>query len=53
MNLMKPADAMSGEKAAGGWARMLNSNVPKEQIKLEMLEKFLGKRDWTSPEDWM
>ena len=53
LNLMKPADAMSGEKAAGGWARMLNSNVPKEQIRLEMLEKFLGKRDWSTPEEWM
>ena len=53
LNLMKPADAMNGEKASGGWTRMLNSKVPKEQIQMEMLEKFLGKRDWTTPEEWM
>lgn len=53
LNLMKPSDAMSGEKSQGGWARLLNSNVPKEQIKMEMLEKFLGKRDWHDPSEWM
>lgn len=53
LNLMKPADAMNGEKASGGWTRVLNSKVPKEQIQMEMLEKFLGKRDWTTPEEWM
>lgn len=53
LNLMKPADAMNGEKASGGWTRMLNSKVPKEQIQMKMLEKFLGKRDWATPEEWM
>lgn len=53
LNLMKPADAMNGENASGGWTRMLNSKVPKEQIQMKMLEKFLGKRDWTTPEEWM
>lgn len=53
LNLMKPADTMNGENASGGWTRMLNSKVPKEQIQMKMLEKFLGKRDWTTPEEWM
>ena len=53
LNLMKPEDAMNGEKASGGWTRMLNSKIPKEQIQMKMLEKFLGKRDWTTPEEWM
>ena len=51
--MMKSADGMNGEKESGGWTRMLNSKVPKEQIQMKMLEKFLGKRDWTTPEEWM
>ena len=52
-NLMRPSDAMSVEKAEGGWAKLMNNNVPKEQIRIEMLEKFLGKRGWTDPSEWM
>ena len=53
LNLMKPSDAMDGEKAEGGWAKLMNIKMPKEQIKIEMLEKYLGKRGWTDPSEWM
>ena len=52
-NQMRPEDAMNGEKSKGGWARMMNSNVPKEKIDLQSLEKYLGKRGWTDPSEWM
>lgn len=44
---------MNGEKSKGGWARMMNSNVPKEKIDLQSLEKYLGKRGWNDPSEWM
>lgn len=53
LNRMRPEDAMNGEKSKGGWARMMNSNVPKEKIDLQRLEKYLGKRGWTDPSEWM
>ena len=53
LNRMRPEDAMNGEKSQGGWARMMNSNVPKEKIDLQSLEKYLGKRGWTDPSEWM
>ena len=52
-NQMRPEDAMNGEKSQGGWARMMNSNVPKEKIDLQRLEKYLGKRGWNDPSEWM
>ena len=53
LNRMRPEDAMNGEKSKGGWARMMNSNVPKEKIDLQSLEKNLGKRGWNDPSEWM
>lgn len=53
LNQMRPEDAMNGEKSKGGWARMMNTNVPKEKIDLQSLEKYLGKRGWTDPSEWM
>ena len=53
LNRMRPEDAMNGEKSKGGWARMMNSNVPKEKIDLQRLEKYLGKRGWNDPSEWM
>ena len=53
LNLMKPSDMISGEKAEGGWARMMNSGLSKEQIEKMPLEKYLGKRGWTDPSEWM
>ena len=53
MNLMKPSDAVSGGKAEGGWARMMNSGLSKEQIAKMPLEKYLGKRGWSDPSEWM
>ena len=52
-NLMTPSDAVTGQKAAGGWARMMNSGLTKEQIAAMPLEKYLGKRGWTDPSEWM
>lgn len=53
LNRMRPEDAMNGEKSKGGWARMMNTNVPKEKIDFQSLEKYLGKRGWTDPSEWM
>lgn len=53
LNRMRPEDAMNGEKSQGGWARMMNTNVPKEKIDFQSLEKYLGKREWTDPSEWM
>ncbi len=53
LNLMTPSDAVSDQKAEGGWARMMNTNLSKEQIAAMPLEKFLGKRGWTEPSEWM
>lgn len=53
LNRMRPEDAMNGKKSQGGWARMMNTNVPKEKIDFQSLEKYLGKRGWTDPSEWM
>ena len=53
LNRMRPEDAMNGEKSQGGWARMMNTNVPKEKIDFQSLEKYLGKRGWADPSEWM
>ena len=53
LNLMKPSDAMSGEKAEGGWARIMNVNLTREQAAAMHLEKYLGERGWTDPSEWM
>ena len=53
MNLMRPSDAVTGQKAEGGWARMMNSGLSKEQIAAMPLEKSLGERGWTDPSEWM
>ena len=52
-NLLRPEDAISGEKAQGGWSRMLNSKLKKEEIEKLDLERYLGKRDWKDPSEWM
>ena len=53
LNLMRPSDAISGGKAEGGWARMMNSGLSKEQIARLPLEKYLGVRGWSNPSEWM
>ena len=52
-NLMKPSDAIADGKAEGGWARLMHADAAKQKIDVKMLEKFLGKRDWTDPAEWM
>lgn len=53
MNLLKPEHAVTVGNTKGGWAKMMSSNMSKEQIDIESLERFLGKRGWTKPEEWM
>ena len=53
LNLMKPADAVTVEKAESGWSRLMNSKLTKEQVEKMDLEKHLGKRGWTDPSEWM
>ena len=53
MNLMRPEDAIDGEKAEGGWARLMNSKVSREDVEKMNLEKYLGNRGWTDPSEWM
>ncbi|MBR6977372.1 MAG: D-2-hydroxyacid dehydrogenase [Lachnospiraceae bacterium] len=53
LNLMRPTDAISGQKAEGGWARMMNSGLTKEQIAKLPLDKYLGARGWKDPSEWM
>lgn len=52
-NLMTERDAVTTGAAKSGWARMMNSGLTKEQIAKMDLEKFLGKRGWTDPGEWM
>ncbi len=53
LNRMKPSDAVSGEKAQGGWAKMMNVKLTREQAAAMHLEKYLGDRGWTDPSEWM
>ena len=53
MNRLRPEMAVTGDAPKSGWAKLMNSDMPKEQIAKMDLEKFLGKRGWTSPEEWM
>ncbi len=53
LNLLRPSDMVSDGKAEGGWARLMNSNLTKEQIERIDLEKYLGKRGWKDPAEWM
>lgn len=52
-NLLRPSDAMNQEKAEGGWAKMMNAKLTREQAEKLHLEKYLGKRDWNDPSEWM
>ena len=52
-NRMKPSDAIADGKAEGGWSRLMHADASKQKIDVKLLEKFLGKRDWTDPIEWM
>lgn len=52
-NLMKPSDAIGDGKAEGSWSRLMNADASKQKIDMKILEKFLGKRDWTDPAEWL
>lgn len=53
LNLMKPQDAVTLSESRSGWSRLTNSGLPKEEIQKMDLEKFLGKRGWKDPSEWM
>lgn len=53
MNLLRPEDAVTTGAPKSGWAKMMNADIPKEQIEKMDLEKFLGKRGWSDPAEWM
>lgn len=52
LNLMKPSDAIANGKAEGGWSRLMKADE-NSRIDFKTLEKYLGKRDWTDPSEWM
>lgn len=45
--------ANDGDKAEGGWDRLMKADLTPDQVNLPQLEKYLGKRDWTDPSEWM
>lgn len=53
LNQMKLGDAIAGGKAEGGWDRLMKADLTPDQVNLPQLEKYLGKRDWTDPSEWM
>ena len=53
LNLMKPTDAMDNGKAEGGWARLMSADLSPDKVDIAKLEKYLGKRDWSDPKEWL
>lgn len=53
MNLLRPGDAVTGAEGAGGWAKLMNARLTREQAEKLGLEKYLGERGWTDPSEWM
>ncbi|MBQ6035719.1 MAG: D-2-hydroxyacid dehydrogenase [Lachnospiraceae bacterium] len=53
LNLLRPSDAVTNPQAEGGWSRLMTSKLSKEQIEKMDLEKYLGKRGWTDPSEWL
>ena len=53
LNLLRPSGAVTNEQTEGGWSRMMNSKLTKEQVEKLDLEKYLGKRGWTDPSEWL
>ena len=53
LNLMRPSDAMDSGKAEGGWAKVMNAKMTKEQLAKIDFSKYFGDRGWTDPAEWM
>lgn len=53
LNLLRPEDAVTQGEGKSGWAKLMNAKISKEQIEKMDLEKYLGKRGWTDPKEWM
>lgn len=52
LNLLTEADRFKSGNNQSGFAKLTNSNIPKEQVAKLPLEKFLGPRGWTDPAEW-
>lgn len=52
LNLLKESDRFGSGNTQSGFAKLTNSNMPKEQIEKLPLDKFLGERGWTDPAEW-
>ncbi len=51
-NQLRPEDAVTAE-TEGGWSKLLNATPEQIQaVPKAMLEKYLGKKDWTDPAEW-
>lgn len=53
VNQLRQEDAVTITDNKSGWSKMMNSGLTKEQIENLDLEKYLGKRGWSSPSEWM
>lgn len=53
LNQLKESDAVKVANAKGGWAKMMNSKISKEEMAKTDWEKYLGERGWTDPSEWM
>ena len=53
LNLLRPSDAVAAPNAGGGFARMMNSGLSKEELSKIDFSKYFGERGWTDPSEWM
>ncbi|MBR3367863.1 MAG: hypothetical protein IKG66_08775 [Lachnospiraceae bacterium] len=51
LNQLREQDRF-GNAEEGGFARLTNSSLTREQVARIPLEKFLGVRGWTDPAEW-
>lgn len=53
MNLMTKDSMMSSEEVKSGFSRIMDINQKPDPMIYKMLEKYLGKRGWSDPSEWM
>ena len=52
LNQLSERDRFGSGDNKSGFARLMNSDMPIEQIRKLPLEKYLGKRGWRDPSEW-
>ena len=52
LNLLRKEDQFGEGEKEGGFARLTNTTLSKEEIEKMPLEKFLGKLGWSDPSEW-